>query len=163
MNNVKLVAWGTGIFFLLMLDFGAVKIVAPYLISSSDWALFGLGVLLSLFLVWVHLVVVLVLINKFWKEMEDKLKSSLSEYIRHYLMKSGTIINIDQKYVDDHLGDLVSSKNDLSKFIFDIKIFIIDILITKYNNVDINNKPKFLNYLSRISNKINKRSQSLFR
>lgn len=32
-------------------------------------------------------------------------------------MKSGTKIKIDAKYVDEHLGDLVSSKNDLSKFI----------------------------------------------
>ena len=71
MNNVKLIAWVTGIFFLLMLDFVALKIIGPYLVSSSDWMLFGLGVLLSLFLVWVHLVVVLVLINKFWKEMEN--------------------------------------------------------------------------------------------
>jgi hypothetical protein len=47
--------------------------------------------------------------------------------------------------------------NDLSKCIFDIKIFIIDFLITKYNNVDINNKTKFIKYLSLISSKINKR------
>ena len=76
MNNVKLVAWGTGIIFLLMLDFGAVKIVAPYLINSADWMLFGLGVVLSLFLVWVHLVVVFVLVNKFWKEAEDDFDES---------------------------------------------------------------------------------------
>jgi ATP-dependent HslUV protease ATP-binding subunit HslU len=32
-------------------------------------------------------------------------------------MKSGASIKIDQKYVDEHLGDLVSGKTDLSKFI----------------------------------------------
>jgi ATP-dependent HslUV protease ATP-binding subunit HslU len=32
-------------------------------------------------------------------------------------MKNGTVVIIDQKYVDDHLGDLVSGKTDLSKFI----------------------------------------------
>lgn len=32
-------------------------------------------------------------------------------------MKKGSEIVIDQKYVDDHLGDLVSGKTDLSKFI----------------------------------------------
>jgi len=32
-------------------------------------------------------------------------------------MKSGTAVIIDAKYVDDHLGDIVSSKNDLTKFI----------------------------------------------
>lgn len=32
-------------------------------------------------------------------------------------MKKGTTITVDQKYVDDHLGDLVSGKTDLTKFI----------------------------------------------
>lgn len=32
-------------------------------------------------------------------------------------MKYGTAITIDQKYVDEHLGDLVSGKTDLTKFI----------------------------------------------
>ena len=32
-------------------------------------------------------------------------------------IKDGTSIVIDQKYVDEHLGDLISSKTDLSKFI----------------------------------------------
>ncbi len=32
-------------------------------------------------------------------------------------MKEGTIVKINKEYVDDHLGDLVSSKTDLSKFI----------------------------------------------
>ncbi len=32
-------------------------------------------------------------------------------------MKSGSTVKIDQKYIDDHLGDLVSGKTDLSKFI----------------------------------------------
>ncbi len=32
-------------------------------------------------------------------------------------MKAGTTIAIDQKYVDEHLGDLVSGKTDLTKFI----------------------------------------------
>ncbi len=32
-------------------------------------------------------------------------------------MKSGAAVEINQKYVDDHLGDLVSTKTDLSKFI----------------------------------------------
>ncbi|MDX2083184.1 MAG: ATP-dependent protease ATPase subunit HslU [Rickettsiales bacterium] len=32
-------------------------------------------------------------------------------------MKPQTKITIDQKYVDNHLGDLISNKNDLSKFI----------------------------------------------
>lgn len=32
-------------------------------------------------------------------------------------MKSGSIIKIDKKYVNQHLGDLASGRNDLSKFI----------------------------------------------
>ena len=32
-------------------------------------------------------------------------------------MKKGSEIVIDKKYVDEHLGDLVSGKTDLSKFI----------------------------------------------
>lgn len=32
-------------------------------------------------------------------------------------MKNGSAVVIDQKYVDEHLGDLVSGKTDLSKFI----------------------------------------------
>jgi ATP-dependent HslUV protease ATP-binding subunit HslU len=32
-------------------------------------------------------------------------------------MKNGTAVTVDQKYVDDHLGDLISGKTDLSKFI----------------------------------------------
>ncbi|MES2961646.1 MAG: ATP-dependent protease ATPase subunit HslU [Pseudomonadota bacterium] len=32
-------------------------------------------------------------------------------------MKNGSEITIDQKYVDEHLGDLISGKTDLSKFI----------------------------------------------
>ncbi len=32
-------------------------------------------------------------------------------------LKAGTSVTIDQKYVDDHLGDLISGKTDLSKFI----------------------------------------------
>lgn len=32
-------------------------------------------------------------------------------------MKKGAIVKIDKKYVDEHLGDLVSNKTDLSKFI----------------------------------------------
>ena len=32
-------------------------------------------------------------------------------------MKSGTIIEINQKYVDDHIGELVGARSDLSKFI----------------------------------------------
>ena len=32
-------------------------------------------------------------------------------------MKNGSEIVIDKKYVDEHLGDLVSGKTDLSKFI----------------------------------------------
>jgi ATP-dependent HslUV protease ATP-binding subunit HslU len=32
-------------------------------------------------------------------------------------MKKGTVVNVDKKYVDDHLGDLLSAKTDLSKFI----------------------------------------------
>lgn len=32
-------------------------------------------------------------------------------------MKSGTVVVIDTKYVDSHLGDLVSGKTDLTKFI----------------------------------------------
>jgi ATP-dependent HslUV protease ATP-binding subunit HslU len=32
-------------------------------------------------------------------------------------MKAGSKVTIDQKYVDEHLGDVISNKNDLSKFI----------------------------------------------
>jgi ATP-dependent HslUV protease ATP-binding subunit HslU len=32
-------------------------------------------------------------------------------------MKAGSAVVIDAKYVDEHLGDIISSKNDLSKFI----------------------------------------------
>ncbi len=32
-------------------------------------------------------------------------------------MKDGSLITVNQKYVDEHLGDLISSKTDLSKFI----------------------------------------------
>ena len=32
-------------------------------------------------------------------------------------MKAGSVVKIDQKYVDEHLGDLISNKTDLSKFI----------------------------------------------
>ncbi len=32
-------------------------------------------------------------------------------------MKAGSEVTVDTKYVDDHLGDIVSSKTDLSKFI----------------------------------------------
>jgi len=32
-------------------------------------------------------------------------------------MKNGSALSIDQKYVDDHLGELLSGKTDLSKFI----------------------------------------------
>ena len=32
-------------------------------------------------------------------------------------MKNGAVVEVDEKYVDKHLGDLVSAKTDLSKFI----------------------------------------------
>ncbi len=58
--------------------------------------------------------------NDFWRPMEDRLKDNLTEYIRHYLMKEGTVIRQSDVYYS--LKDKVNYENaieflhDLSKF-----------------------------------------------
>jgi uncharacterized protein with ParB-like and HNH nuclease domain len=66
--------------------------------------------------------------NQFWKEMEDKLKGSLSEFIRHYLMKNGSIIKQGDIYfsLKDQVGknDALEYLKDLCKFSRYYEVFL---------------------------------------